>query len=494
MTVGTKQVEWSSRFGFLMATIGCSVGLGNFWRFPYTAGENGGGWFVLAYLICVFAIGLPLLMAELAIGRRAKRSAISGVAFVARENAASPKWGIAGAVGVLASFMILTFYSVIAGWIIAYIPMSFSGSLQGLSSTEITQSFSDLIGKDGQLKASLAHAAFMLITVIIVGFGLKRGIESVVSIVMPAFFFMLVFVVAWALLTGDMGQALKFLFQPRGPEATAELLGQENIRSNVEFFGDIWLGALGQAFFSIGIGAGLMLTYGAYLSKEEKIGENAVVIASADTFVALIAGMAIFPLVFAHGLAPNAGPSLFFITLPSAFAQMPLGEWFGGIFFLLAFFAALTSSISIIEVVTSYFEEFMPRFIAVILIGLMVFGIGMLFIFPEIPNEIFAGLGPLEYLFGNNSMLDTIDFFSGKFLLPVSGLLIAIFAGYRVANAVWDEELRQISGGARDIWLFLIRFVAPIAVSVILVGGLWAAYVQYQSYRAAQQIETVETP
>jgi NSS family neurotransmitter:Na+ symporter len=330
---------WSSRFGFLMAAIGSSVGLGNFWRFPYTAGENGGAAFVLIYLVCVVLIAFPILMAELSVGRHARRSAVGSTRKMAFDAGASEMWSITGWVGMAGGVMILCFYSVVAGWVAAYVFKMLSGGMVGMEPSVVSTPFGQLVGDTRTV--ILWHTAFMIVTVGIVCFGVIKGIERTVSILMPLFFLMLVGMVVYAGLTADMGAAIEYLFAPDFSKITAQT----------------FLEALGQAFFSIGVGSAIMITYGSYLSRDDNLPQSAVIIAGADTMVAIIAGLAIFPFVFAFGLSPDAGPGLFFQTLPSAFAQMPGGQWVGGAFFFLALIAALTSSISLLQVIVAFGEE-----------------------------------------------------------------------------------------------------------------------------------------
>ncbi len=490
--------HWSSRFGFLMAAIGSSVGLGNFWRFPYTAGENGGAIFVIVYLLCILLVAFPVLVSEYAIGRRGGMSAMGSTAAVAREAGVSRHWGLLGWVGAIGAFLILSFYSVVAGWVLIYIFKAFSGQFAGLSPEEIrssyeallaagggsglnpatassTDMYAELLGEDfgatisnGPLVVG-AHLVFMAITTFIVARGVQGGIETAVKILMPAFFVMLLGVVLFNAFAGNFGAAVSYLFQPQpcvlfdapSIEGAANACGAPEgaeTRFNIMNFLPILSSALGQAFFSVGVGVGLMITYGAYLNKDEQITGNARIVAGSDTLVALIAGFAIFPIVFGFGMSPNGGPGLFFVTLPAAFSQLPsiLAVALAGIFFTLAFFAAITSSISLLEVSVSRAEERFPG--------------------KRVPVAI--ALGGVCFLIGVANALDlnVFDFFdqlTEKLFLPLGGLLIALFAGWAVRKEIFRAELTQTTDGMFTFWHVLIRWVAPIGTAVILASSLW---------------------
>ena len=428
---------WSSRFGFLMAAIGSSVGLGNFWRFPYTAGENGGAAFVLIYLACVALIGFPILMAELSVGRHARRSAVGSTRKMAFDAGASELWYIAGWVGMAGGVMILCFYSVVAGWVASYVYKMFTGAMVGMEPTAVSDVFGQLVGDTSTV--ILWHTLFMAVTVGIVCFGVIKGIERTVSILMPLFFLMLVGMVIYAGLTADMGAAIEYLFAPDFSRITPQT----------------FLEALGQAFFSMSVGSAIMITYGSYLSRDDNLPQSAGIIAGSDTLVAIIAGLAIFPFVFAFGLSPDAGPGLFFQTLPAAFSQMPGGQWVGAAFFFLALIAALTSSISLLQVIVAFGEEHTD--------------------FGRVGSALF--FGAIIYLFGvaaafSGDFFDILDKVSGTILLPLGGLLIALFTGWVVSKALMQKELPHAGEKFFAYWRFTIRWLAPVAVGLIIVTGL----------------------
>jgi NSS family neurotransmitter:Na+ symporter len=449
--IGRKTDTWGSRFGFIMAAVGSSVGLGNFWRFPYTAGENGGGAFIVIYLLCVLLVGLPLLMAEYGMGRKSGMSAIEGIESLARAESKSGNWGVVGWIGSLTAFFILTFYMVISVWLIAFLLQAPTGRFEGMDAAASATNFVDTIGQgeDGTAqKWGILGLLFLflLANVFVVGRGVKGGLERVATILMPAFFIMLLVVVGFAVSQGDVAQTAAFLFEPKWEDVGFKT----------------FLSALGQAFFSIGVGVGLMITYGAYLDSQTDIPRSSSIVVTADTFVALIAGFAIFPIVFAAGLDPASGPSLFFISMPVAFGGIEGGTIFATVFFALALFAAFTSSISLMEVGVSWLEERqgVTRLGAAMGVGFVLWMIGAAYVFS------------LEYL-------DFVDFMTEGLLLPLGGLLVAVFAGWIVSRNMLTSELGE--GNVMNIWRFLIRwFVPPFVAFVLVFGFLDKIQDQYQ--------------
>lgn len=434
---GGEHSTWGTRFGFLMAAIGSSVGLGNFWRFPYVAGENGGAAFIVIYLACVIFIALPILMAELSVGRHARRSAVGSVRKMAFDAGAPGMWSVAGWVSMIAAVLILCFYSVVAGWVVAYVFKMGAGDFIGQTPEVIAASFGELVGDTNTVIGW--HSLFMLITVGIVSLGVTKGIERAVTILMPLFFLMLIGMVVYAAITADMGAAIAYLFTPDFSE-----IGPQT-----------FLAALGQAFFSIGVGGAIMITYGSYLPRNDNLTGSSTIIAGADTMVAIIAGLSIFPFVFAFGFNPEAGPALFFQTLPSAFAQMPGGQYVGSAFFVLAFIAALTSSISLLQVVVAFAEEHTD--------------------FGKTGSAFFFGI--IIWLVGcgaafSGDYFNLLDMLSGQIFLPLGGLLIALFTGWVVARSLMRHELVGASDTVFAAWRFIIRYLAPIAVFLILIGGI----------------------
>ncbi|MFN3314041.1 MAG: sodium-dependent transporter [Hyphomonas sp.] len=439
--IGRKSENWSSRFGFIMASVGSAVGLGNFWRFPYTAGENGGGAFIIIYLLCVLLIALPLLMAEYSMGRKSGMSAIEGVQSLARAESRSQNWGIVTWVGSLTAFFIGTFYVVISTWLLAYLIQAIGGDLHGTTAEESGQNFLNTIGQGEEPMTSkwyilMLLALFVGTNVMVVGRGIKGGIERVATILMPAFFIMVLVVVGFSMANGDVARTVSFIFEPKWEDVGFKT----------------FLAALGQAFFSIGVGVGLMITYGAYLDRKTNIPASSAIVAGSDTFVALIAGFAIFPIVFAAGLNEAAGPSLFFISMPVAFEAIPGGNIFAIVFFSLALFAAFTSSISLMEVGVSWLEERqgVTRLGAAAGVGFVLFMVGAAYVFS------------LDYL-------DFMDFMTEGLLLPLGGLLAAIFAGWILSRDMLTSELGE--GMIMNVWRFLIRWFVPPFIGLVLVFG-----------------------
>ncbi len=452
MQVKESHEHWSSRLGFILAAVGAAVGLGNFWRFPYTAGENGGGAFVLVYIFCVVAVAFPILMAELLIGRRGGMSAVGSTRKVAVEDGHSGAWQIVGWIGMIGGFLILTYYSVIAGWIIAYTPDAAMGHFKNITAEASAARFDRLLADPWLLM--LCHGIFMILTVYIVSRGIAKGIEVAVDILMPMFFIMLMGVVAYSWVTGDIGRALSFLFTPDFSKITPAAV----------------LDAIGQAFFSIGVGAAIMLTYGSYLTSETRIPFASGVICFADTLVAVLAGIAIFPIVFAVGLDPASGPGLIFVTLPVAFGQMPFGAVFATVFFALALFAALTSSISLLEIMVSWADERAgwPRRRTSYIVGFVAWliGLGSVFSF-----NIWSDLHLLKAFetFKTMTIFDLLDYLTSNLLLPLDGVLIALFAGWILSRKLTLEELGLSDGRVYRMWRFLVRYVAPIGVGAVLI-------------------------
>lgn len=428
--------QWTSRFAFLMAAIGSAVGLGNLWRFPFQTGENGGAAFVIIYLVCVALVAFPVLMSELSIGRHLGLSAVGSTRQLAIDSGKSKHWSIIGWVGVLASIAILTTYSIIAGQVLAYSTMSFLGEFAGRAGSEaaaVTPLYA------GATHAVTWHTLFMIVTVGIVAAGLKGGIERVVTILMPLFFVMLVGLSIYAMSAGAAGEALTYLFSPDFSAVTPLMV----------------LAALGQAFFSLGVGGAIMITYGSFLPKEENIGSSASIIAASDTLVAVVAGLMIFPIIFAYGLDPAAGAGLIFDALPSVFSGMPAGSFIGGLFFFLAFIAALTSAISILMVAASVgVDQFgLSRTVSATIIGVIVWAAG-------ITTVMVSGLATW------------LDFISGSVLLTTGGLLVAIFAGWVVPRKIMRGELANTNDRLFGYWHFTCRYIAPFAIGLTLLLGI----------------------
>ncbi len=446
---------WSSKLTFVLATAGAAVGLGNLWRFPFITGENGGAAFILIYLVCVFLIGVPIITAEITIGRMGHMSPIGAARAIIKKQKVSRFWTIIGYLSLLVPFFGFTYYSVVAGWSLNYAVEAGLGSFEGFTSETSGSWFGAFAAKPWH--SILLQGAVILTTAYVVGRGLNDGIEKAVKIMMPMLFIMLVLMMVYGMFSGGFGQALNFLFTPDFRDITATT----------------FMLALGQAFFSVGVGVGFMMTYGAYLPTNADIPKNAVVIAGVDTLVALLAGLAIFPIVFASGLSPAQGPGLVFVTMPVAFGGMAIGHVVGAIFFLLLFVAAFTSTIAMLEPIISYMEERFNRARPVLAFSAaaLIWAVG---IFPALSNGVLSDVRPLSFIAGleNRDIFGAFGFFVTSILIPVNALMISLFAGWVIHVTAFRTELNQTSDLLFTAWRVLIKFVAPVAVLAITVFGL----------------------
>jgi NSS family neurotransmitter:Na+ symporter len=445
---------WSSNYLFLMASIGSTVGLSNIWKFTYLAGENGGGVFVLVYLVSLLVMGIPILGAELMIGRRGGKSMVGSLEVLASRDGLSPRWTWFGWVSMIGVFLILSFYSVIAGWTLDYTATSIAGLLNNLDANGAVNFYQQLL--DSPFRMMIGQGIFVLATAWIVGLGVQEGLERSISWMMPALFGLLVLLVLYAMVTGEFLQALRFMFAPDFSHFTPKTV----------------LAAFGQAFFSLGIGVGVMLTYGAYMPKTTHVLKSAAIISFSDGFVSILAGLAIFPIVFQYGLSPGEGPGLIFMTLPIAFGEMPGGGIVGALFFLLLFVAALTSSISLLESIVAHLvattRYSRARISAVAGVLLFVIGLGTVFSFNYWKAWHPLAFGPLE----GKTFFELLDYFGSNLLMPVGGILMAVIAGWLLPASVASEELLQPKPIHMMVWRFLIRFIAPAAVAMIFLSNL----------------------
>lgn len=439
---GSGRGYWASRLGFILAAAGSSIGLGNLWKFPYMAGQNGGGAFVLCYLAFVAGIGFPIMVAEFALGRRSQRDVVG--AFAVTCQPASP-WRYAGWIPVTAAFVLFSFYAVVAGWVLAYVPKAAVGAFAGLDASRIGELFTSLVAQPGQVLTW--QLLFVAATAAVVTSGIHGGIERCSRLLMPLLFVLLLLLVGYGLWRPEAATALTFLFKPDFSQLTAAAL----------------LEALGQAFFSLSLGAGVMVTYGSYLGPQERLLPLSLRITLLDTTVALCAGIAIFPLVFASGQSVAMGPGLVFKTLPLAFAQLPGGAVLGGVFFLLLAFAALSSSISMLEVAVSYLvdEKNWRRPQATWSLALAAFGLG-------IPSALSFNLWQ-QLTLGGRTFFQWGDFLVSSVLLPLGGLLVALYVGWR--RLATPMELGA-SPSLYTLWLWLLRLVVPVAMLLILAHKL----------------------
>lgn len=462
---GKTHENWSSRSAFILAAVGSAVGLGNMWRFPAEAGENGGGAFVLFYIFCVLLIGLPVLLSEVLIGRHGQANAPESVRRVARDSNAHEGWSILASLGVLGAFLILSFYCVVGGWVVYYIGV-FVGDLfqtglagsafEGRAASDVEGLLPGLFGNGGLMVG--LNLGFLAVTMFFVARGISSGIEWVAVYLMPIFFALFLGITVYGAFTGNFGEAVAYLFTFDFSKLT----------------GEVMLAAVGQAFFSLSLGVAGMITYGSYANRDTNLGETSGVIAGVDTAVAMLAGLAIFPIVFAAGLSASAGPGLMFQSLPIAFQAMPFGSLIGLAFFIMVFFAALTSSVGLLEAPTAYvFEKFnITRPIATLIVGL---GAAVLGVFASLSFNEMAEFYPLNFipLFAETNFFDTLDGVTAKLFMPIGAILTCIFVGW-IADAKLIDDENGLDGVLHQTWRALVRFVCPIALTVILLAGLFA--------------------
>lgn len=447
--------NWSSRFGFIMASVGFAVGLGNIWKFPYITGENGGGAFVLVYLLCAFGIGVPILMAEVFIGRRGGGAASTDMRRVAEESGVSSRWSAVGGMTVWTALLINVVYAVVAGWVLRYLFLAATGQFEALDTGERSAAYFGDMLKDPT--GMFFWTGLVLgICGFIIAAGIQKGIERAVTVLMPTLFVLLLIMVGYSAVTGAFAEGVRFLFMPDFSKIDANVV----------------LVAIGQAFFSVSVAMAGMMSYGAYLPKDISIGRSAMLIVSADTLVALLAGLAIFPLVFQHGLDPSGGAGLIFETLPVAFAQMPGGRIFSALFFMLLSVAAITSMVGLLEPVLHWAEENLKvkrRPASVILCaGLFCCSLASIYSYNQLQD-----LRPVAWLpgFETRNINDILSFLTDQLMLPLGGLLIAIFAGWFASRAVSQDEL-ALPDRAYTVWRFLIRYPVPVAIALVLVLGI----------------------
>lgn len=440
--------SWANRWIFILAATGSAVGLGNIWKFPYIAGENGGGAFVLVYLLFILAVGVPIMMAEVLVGRRGRQSPINSMREVAIEANHSPKWALVGWMGALAGFLIFSFYSVVAGWVLAYIAGMGNGDFIGMDGDAAGKAFNDLLADPQALL--IWHSVFVVLVMTVVMGGVNKGLERATRIMMPALFVLLLVLLGYSMTTGAFGQGFDFLFHFDPSELSWDAV----------------LVALGHSFFTLSLGMGAIMAYGSYMPKKASIGSTVLTIAALDTVVALIAGLAIFPIVFANGMDPGAGPGLMFISLPVAFGQMPGGHIFGFLFFVLVGLAAWSSAISLMEPAVAWMvERFgLGRLPVCIGLGIVVWLLGI------------AALSSFNFgsevaLFGMN-IFDFLDFITANVMLPLGGLFVACFAGWILNKRISKDELAMTNPTLYLAWSVAIRYIAPIAVAAIFVLNL----------------------
>ena len=439
--------HWSSRMAFVLAVTGSAVGLGNIWRFPYVVGENGGGAFVLVYLACVIVIGMPVMMSEILMGRRGRRNPIATMELLGAEEGKSPNWKVVGAMGVLAGVLILSYYAVVGGWTLSYVLKSGTAQFANATPDIVTSIRDEFLGNWSTV--ALYHTIFMGLTIFVVARGVERGLEQAVRFMVPALLLLMVVLLGYSIASGHFGEGVAFLFSPDWSKLTWDTV----------------LTAMGQAFFTLSIGMGAVMAYGAYLPEETSIPGSAAAVAISDTSIALLAGLVIFPLVFANGMDPADGPGLVFVTLPLAFGQMPGGVFFATLFFVLLTFAAWTSAISLMEPAVAWIVERFSktRAQAAVAIGLLIWAVGF--------GTVLSFNALADFTFWRGTIFDNLDHLTLNIMLPLGGLLIVVFAGWVMCRNSTADELGG-SGAVYKLWRFLTRIVAPIGIVFVFLKAV----------------------
>jgi len=443
----TKRATFGSKIGVILATVGCAVGLGNIWRFPYMLGENGGAAFLLVYISCILFLGIPVMITEFFIGRYSRKNAAGAF----KVMAPGTKWSVIGYNGVAAAFLILGYYAVVSGWTLEYIVQAFSGSLEGKNATDFADEFTAF--STGVFRPILWTVVFIALTHIIIVSGVKEGIERASKVMMPMLFLILIALCVRSITLPGASEGLTFLFNPDFSKIDSSVV----------------LSAMGQAFFSLSIGMGCLITYASYFGKQTNLQTTALQVTILDTLVAVLAGVMIFPAVFSFGIEPTTGPELVFITLPNVFEQLPFGNIWSFVFFVLLALAALTSTISLHEVSTAYVHEeyHVSRKKAAIIVSVGVTIVGIL-------CSLSMGLLKSYTLFGLN-FFNLLDFVTAKIMLPLGGMMICIFTAKRVDKLLLKEEVTN-HGTIRfyffNTYAFFVKYIAPIAIGLIFFNEL----------------------
>ena len=448
MTASKDTRGFTSNLGAIVAAAGSAIGLGNIWRFPYTVGQNGGGAFLLLYILFVFFLGLPIMMSEFVIGRRSQRNTVGAFRQLGPQY---KRWTFVGVLGIVAAFLIYSFYSTVAGWTLNYVFLSGSGQLSGRTPDEVSQVFASFTS--GTAAPLVCQLAFILLTAAVVLLGVQKGIEKCTKILMPLLLVLMLLLCVRSLTLRGSSAGLAFLFEPDFSKLTWSSV----------------LSALGQALFSLSIGMGALVTYGSYIRKEDNLFKTGVCVAGADTLIALLSGIAIFPAVFAFGMSPASGPSLVYEVLPNVFGSMPMGALFAVLFFLLLSIAALTSTISLLEIVVLWAVEelHMKRVTATFLVSLLVFALG------TVCTLSFGPFADMQIM--GKTFFECLDHLTATYMMPIGALCIILFLGWRYPKAeVFDELTNQgrLKAGYFRVYYFVLRFLAPIALFIILIMGI----------------------
>jgi len=447
--------RWTSTYVFLAASIGAAIGLANIWKFTYVAGANGGGFFVLIYLATLFLVAVPALIAEMMIGQRGKRSVVGTMRVLRENHGISRYWEGYALMAIAGIYLVLSFYCVIAGWTIDYFVTSLSGSFAGLSSQSAEGLFNGMLGNPGRMV--VYQALIILITATVVAMGLHRGVERVLGSLTPTLFVLIILLLLYSVFYADFAAGLAFLFRPDPATLNMELV----------------LMASGQAFFSLGVGLGVMMTMGAYTGDEVSIARSAFIIGTADGVVAILSALAIFPIVFSYGLTPAQGPGLMFLTLPVAFGQMPGGAVLSPLFFLLLTFAALTSTIVIFETVIAWLEDITGRsrvFLSACFGGAVwLLGLATVFSF-----NIWSDFRPLSVIpvFADKNIFELLDYTASNIMMPLGGVLVCLLAAWALPGKVSMDGAGIRNPVLQQAWYALVRYVVPLFISVLFIVNL----------------------
>lgn len=446
--------NWRSQSTFVAAATGATIGLGSLWKFAYLAGENGGAGFVLAYLGCMLLVATPVLAAEVVLGARSRSDPIHAIEAAVLESALSRNWRWLGWLSCIAGLLILSYLSVIGGWLIAYSKWVYEGDLAATSARQVGELFGQLLG-DGRQQA-LLHGVFMASAWAVVSLGVTRGLGRILALITPVLLILLLILVLSSIRMGDMAAAVEFMFAPHANDFSANSL----------------LAALGQAFFSLGIGMGAMISFGGYIPEQRSITHMLGAVALLHVVIALLAGLAIFPLVFAHRVQPAFGPGLMFVTLPYIFGNLPYGSVLGTVFFAMVLLAALGSAIALLEPTTAWIVQRFRwrRPAASLLLAVTVWFIGLL-------NISSFSLWP-EWRPGGKSIFAWVDWLSADVMLPICALAVAILVGWRMRPQAIHDELLALHPRLFAVWRALLRYIAPLAIGIILVAGVYRLWTQ----------------
>ncbi len=482
---------WAGRWTFILAATGSAVGLGNLWKFPYITGENGGGAFVLVYLACILLAGMPVMLAEVLLGRKKRMSPINTMAAMTDETGAPVFFRGIGWMGALSGFFILSFYSVIAGWALLYVGKIASGAMVGVDADGSGAAFGAMLADPVGL--TIWHTLFMFLTGAVIARGVNKGLEASLKVLMPVLFILMLILFGYSLTTPGFMQGFHFLFDFDFSKLTTESI----------------VVALGHSFFTLSLGMGAIMAYGAYMPGKQSLGRTIIWVGALDTIVALVAGMIIFAIVFSNGLEPSSGPGLMFVSLPIAFGSMPGGIFFGTVFFILVSIAALSSALSIAEPAVAWaVEKGISRLVSTIAIfGVAWFiGLGSVLSFNDWANyqafvfvsemdlvsgaedkihtafHLFANVDVLKAEYVNTAAVsyhivgktffDSLDFLTSNIMLPLGGLCIAIFVGWFMSSDMVKKEVNTNNEALFTVWRFVLRFVSPVAILLIFINGL----------------------